>query len=101
MLRVSPSLLNRVGIRIPIQKTRNFTTFCSSSSHCHSTRYVSAENAVCKYTDSFYNSRLNINDLNWSIFFVSLFILSYVVPLPLLAFVMTVFGHWLLSWARK
>jgi hypothetical protein len=58
------SVLETVGIRVPTRNIRNFTPFCCSPSHCPSARCVSAANAVCKCTDIFRNSGLNINNLN-------------------------------------
>jgi hypothetical protein len=59
-----PSDLETVGIRVPTRYIRNFTMFSFSSSHCPSARCVSAANAVCKATDIFRNSGLNIKKLN-------------------------------------
>jgi hypothetical protein len=62
-VKYSPSVLERVGIRVPTRNIRNFNTFSCSFSHCPSARCVSGANAVCKCTDIYSKSFLSVKSL--------------------------------------
>jgi hypothetical protein len=59
-----PSVLETVGIRVPIRNFRNVTMFTCASSHCPTARRVSAENAVCRRTDILRNPCPSAENLN-------------------------------------
>jgi hypothetical protein len=50
-----PSVLEIVGLRVPVRYIGDFTLFsaCSSSRYCPSARCASAANVVCRATDVF------------------------------------------------
>jgi hypothetical protein len=58
-----PSLLEALGIHVP-SCIHNSTVFCCISNHCPTASCVSVANAVCKYTRTFRNADININNLN-------------------------------------
>jgi hypothetical protein len=76
----------------------NFTTFSCSSSHGPSARHVSAANAVCKSTDIFRNSCLNVTT-STDQFSLSPLVLYYFCCCLYCAD--SIIGHWLLSSAHK
>jgi hypothetical protein len=99
-----PSLLVTVGIRVPTWNVRYFTMLCCFSSHCPSVRCVFAANAVCKSTDIFINSGININNLSlfrFLCFYCCFFILCCLIAVAVCILAESVIGHWLLSSARK
>lgn len=58
-----PSVLETVGIRVPSRNIRNFSMFCSASSHCPSARCVHAANIVGNSIDIFGNSNICLKNL--------------------------------------
>jgi hypothetical protein len=93
------SVLETVGIRDPTRNIRNFTMFSRSSSHCPSSRCVPAGNAVCKSTDIYRNSGLNINNPNYSLFHA--FVLRCLIAAVICIRGDSVTGHLAIELARN
>jgi hypothetical protein len=76
-----PSLLEAVSIRVPARSMRTFTCSVAPPVQCAS--------AVCKFTDSFSNSCLYVNNPNCFSFLVSrFFVLVFVLLLSLSVFLL-------------
>jgi hypothetical protein len=94
-----PSVLETVGIRVPTQNIRNFTTFSCSFSHCPSARCVSSTNAVWKLIDIFSKSHLSLNSLSWfTRIFLCFLSVSVVVFCPVLSYCCFLYSCWVCNW---
>jgi hypothetical protein len=71
-VKTCPSILHRVGIRVPSRNIRNFHLFCCSFSHCPSARHVSAANVVCNSLDIFRNSNISLKYLSVKVLVVAI-----------------------------
>jgi hypothetical protein len=58
-----PSVLEIVGLRVPVRYIREFALFnvCSSSKNCPSARCASAANVVCRDVDVFGAGNVHLN----------------------------------------